>query len=130
MDYVKWTQNQLGIKFPKVYMEFINSEYINNNSIFINDEMIKIRKFLSTRISDKENIINEYRENESLMLEGVVPIAVTEYEDYICLYYNDHRELEPRVILWCYELAVEDIYEAMFEVANSVEEFIKMLIRK
>lgn len=125
MDDIKKIENQFNIKFPKAYVELINSEYIEYKNILVvlENENIKIKKFLSIESCDKENIIDEYSENKNLMLEGIIPIAITEYDDYICLYYIDSRDVEPKVIFWSYELAMEDLHEGIFEIANSFAEF-------
>ena len=101
-------EKRLNIKFPKEYVDFINNiDDINGKKIILLDEEenIVIKNFLSLDEEIEDSIIEIYNEYRSIMLEGVIPIATTEDEDYICLYYETDRENLPEVILWSYELA-------------------------
>ena len=121
----------LNIKFPKEYVDFINNmDAINSKKIILLDEEenILIKNFLSLNEDIEDSIIQVYNEYRSIMLEGVIPIATTEDEDYICLYYETDRENLPKVILWSYELALDQYGEGMFPVSNSFSEFRKKLL--
>ncbi len=121
----------LNIKFPKEYIDFINNmDAINSKKIILLDEEenILIKNFLSLNEDIEDSIIQVYNEYRSIMLEGVIPIATTEDEDYICLYYEMNRENLPKVILWSYELALDQYGEGMFPVSNSFSEFEKKLL--
>lgn len=121
----------LNIKFPKEYIDFINNmDAINSKKIILLDEEenILIKNFLSLNEDIEDSIIQVYNEYRSIMLEGVIPIATTEDEDYICLYYETDRENLPKVILWSYELALDQYGEGMFPVSNSFSEFEKKLL--
>lgn len=124
-------ERRLNIKFPKEYIDFINNmDAINSKKIILLDEEenILIKNFLSLNEDIEDSIIQVYNEYRSIMLEGVIPIATTEDEDYICLYYEMNRENLPKVILWSYELALDQYGEGMFPVSNSFSEFGKKLI--
>ena len=124
-------EKRLNIKFPKEYIDFINNmDAINSKKIILLDEEenILIKNFLSLDEEIEDSIIQIYNEYKSIMLEGVIPIATTEDEDYICLYYDTDRENSPKVILWSYELALDQFGEGMFSVSNSFVEFIKKLL--
>ena len=124
-------EKRLNIKFPKEYIDFINNmDDINSKKIILLDkeENILIKNFLSLNEDIEDSIIQIYNEYRSIMLEGVIPIATTEDEDYICLYYETDRENLPKVILWSYELALDQYGEGMFPVSNSFSEFRKKLL--
>ena len=124
-------EKRLNIKFPKEYIDFINNiDAINSKKIILLDEEenILIKNFLSLNEDIEDSIIQVYNEYRSIMLEGVIPIAATENEDYICLYYETDRENLPKVILWSYELALDQYGEGMFSVSNSFSEFRKNLL--
>ena len=124
-------EKRLNIKFPKEYIDFINNmDAINSKKIILLDEEenILIKNFLSLNEDIEDSIIQVYNEYRSIMLEGVIPIATTEDEDYICLYYEMYRENLPKVILWSYELALDQYGEGMFPVSNSFSEFRKRLL--
>ena len=124
-------EKRLNIKFPKEYIDFINNiDAINNKKIILLDEEedILIKNFLGLDERREDSIIQIYNEYKNIMLEGVIPIAATEYEDYICLYYDINRENEPKVILWSYELALDQFGEGMFSISKSFSEFEKKLI--
>lgn len=124
-------EKRLNIKFPKEYIYFIsNMNAINSKKIILLDEEenILIKNFLSLNEEIEDSINEIYNEYKGIMLEGVIPIATTEDEDYICLYYDADRESSPKVILWSYELALEQFGEGMFYVSNSFGEFIKKLL--
>ena len=124
-------EKRLNIKFPKEYIDFINNmDAINSKKIILLDEEenILIKNFLSLNEDIEDSIIQVYNEYRSIMLEGVIPIATTEDEDYICLYYEKDRENLPKVILWSYELALDQYGEGMFPVSNSFGEFGKKLL--
>lgn len=124
-------EKRLNIKFPKEYIDFINNmDAINSKKIILLDEEenILIKNFLSLNEDIEDSIIQVYNEYRSIMLEGVIPIATTEDEDYICLYYETDRENLPKVILWSYELALDQYGEGMFPVSNSFSEFRKKLL--
>ena len=121
----------LNIKFPKEYVDFINNmDAINSKKVILLDEEenILIKNFLSLNEDIEDSIIQVYNEYRSIMLEGVIPIATTEDEDYICLYYETDRENLPKIILWSYELALDQYGEGMFPVSNSFSEFEKKLL--
>ena len=124
-------EKRLNIKFPKEYVDFINNiDAINDKKIILLDEEenIVIKNFLSLNEEIEDSIIQIYNEYRSIMLDGVIPIATTEDEDYICLYYETDRENLPEVILWSYELALDQYGEGIFSVSNSFSEFIKKLL--
>ena len=120
-------EKKLNIKFPKEYMDFVNN--ISNNKKIIlldNGENILIKHFLSLN-EEEDSIVKTYNEFKDVMLEGIIPIAVTGDEDYICMYYEINREKSPKVILWSYELALENRQEGIFIISNSFIEFIQKL---
>lgn len=124
-------EKRLNIKFPKEYIDFINNtDAIMGKKIILLDEEenMLIKNFLCLNEDIDESIIQVYNEYRSIMLEGVIPIAITEDEDYICLYYETDRENLPKVILWSYELALDQYGEGMFPISNSFSEFERKLL--
>lgn len=125
-----YIEKRLNIKLPKEYIDFINNinKFNNKKIILLDDEEdILIKKFFTLDNKIEENVFQIYNEYRNIMLEGVIPIAETEYKDYICLYYDIDREKSPKIIFWCYELALEKLGEGMFSISNSFNEFEKKL---
>lgn len=132
MNDLIYIENMLSIKFPKEYKDFIHSNTYSDMkdiSVKCDEEIIDIRKFLTLDINDESGIIEVYNENRSLMLEGLIPIAETMDDDYICLYYDSDRRLEPQIIQWIYDLAVEKRENGVFMLFHSFNEFILNLHR-
>lgn len=130
MHNIKDVEKLLNISFPQKYVEFINSNIKGfdktSYNLSIENEKIAIEKFLPIVGDDSETVYSAYCENRNLMLNGIIPIASAEYDDYICLYYND-KNYDPKVIFWSYELAIENVHEGIFNISNSFEEFLKLL---
>lgn len=119
-------EKRLNIKFPKEYINFINNiNKIKNKNITLldDDENILIKYFLSLDEESEDSIVKVYSKYRNMMLDGVIAIAETEDEDFICLYYDTNREISPKVILWIYELALDEFGEGMFHISNSFCEF-------
>ncbi|AQR93148.1 SMI1/KNR4 family protein [Clostridium saccharoperbutylacetonicum] len=134
MKNIEEVEKSLNIKFPDEYIKFIddiNKEHTSKEIMLLDDdENIIIKDFLYIDTDCENSVVQIYNEYRSLMLEGIIPIATTEYEDYICLYYDVDRETSPKVILWCYELAVEELGKGMFTIGNTFKEFIEKLDAK
>lgn len=59
----------------------------------------------------------------------IVPIAETDYDDYICLYYRENMK-KPSIVYWDYELALENSEEGILFLFDSMYEFETKLIQK
>jgi hypothetical protein len=96
MKNIEEVEKSLNIKFPDEYIKFIdniNKEHtIKEIMLLDDDENIIIKDFLYIDTDCENSVVQIYNEYRSLMLEGIIPIATTEYEDYICLYYDVDRE--------------------------------------
>ncbi|MGL5151436.1 MAG: SMI1/KNR4 family protein [Clostridium sp.] len=129
MHDIEDVEKLFNISFPQKYIDFINSnsKYIDkiNYTIKLKNEKIIIKKFLPIVGDTMETVYSAYCENRDLMLEGIIPIANAEYDDYICLYYKEENCV-PKVILWSYELAIEDINEGIFHISDSFEQFLDL----
>lgn len=114
------------IKFPEEYKRLYQSdfkEFSNRLEIHVNDDVFRICKFLSAiEISD---ILVEFYDFWGY---DIVPIAETDYEDYICLYYKENRK-NPSIVYWNYELALENSTEGITFLYGSMHEFITNIIK-
>lgn len=123
LDNIEKKQN---IKFPEEYKRLYQSNFkgfSNSLEIHINDDVFSIRKFLSAiEISD---ILMEFYDFWGY---DIVPIAETDYEDYICFYYKENAE-NPSIIYWNYELALENSAEEITFLYDSMHEFIINIIK-
>lgn len=59
----------------------------------------------------------------------IVPIAETDDDDYICLYYRENMK-NPSIVYWNYELALENPEEGILFLYDSMYEFETKLIQK
>ena len=123
LDIIEKKQN---IKFPEEYKRLYQSdfkEFSNRLEINVNDDVFRICKFLSAiEISD---ILAEFYDFWGY---DIVPIAETDYEDYICLYYKENRK-NPSIVYWNYELALENSTEGITFLYGSMHEFITNIIK-
>ena len=123
LDIIEKKQN---IKFPEEYKRLYQSdfkEFSNRLEIHVNDDVFRICKFLSAiEISD---ILAEFYDFWGY---DIVPIAETDYEDYICLYYKENRK-NPSIVYWNYELALENSTEGITFLYGSMHEFITNIIK-
>lgn len=84
--------------------------------IHAGDEVFHIRKFLTaTEIND---VLEEFYD---FFGYDIIPIAETDSDDYMCLYYKKNREC-PSVIYWDYELALINSEEAIFFLYDTMYE--------
>ena len=111
-----------NIKFPNKYKEL----YVSNfkelekcSEIYVGDEKIVITKFMNA--NEIISVIDEFYDYFGY---DIIPIAITEYDDYICFYYNTQT---PSIIYWNYELAVEKQNEAIFHLYKDFDEFVSEL---
>ena len=131
MQNISRLEKILHVKFPNDFiekMEFLMKKICNGNKLVINNPIgpVLIKKILEIDIEKEESIYRVYTQFRDLMKEGIIPIADAGYDDYICLYFMD-RKLPPKVILWCYERALENIDYAIFPLADSLKEFIERI---
>lgn len=85
--------------------------------------MFCINKFLnSVEIND---VLEEFYD---FFGYDIVPIAKTDYDDYICLDYRRNVE-KPSIIYWNYELALENSEEGILFLYDNIHEFANKLKR-
>ncbi len=90
-------EKRYNIKLPKEYKQFYQYAIKEiNNKVELN-----IQKFLT--VSEINDILEEYYD---FFGYDIIPIAETDYGDYICLYYKRNTQ-NPSIIYWDYELAAE-----------------------
>lgn len=127
-------EKYLNIKIPKSYIKWFSEtkDYRRHNSIILRSEHGEfiVKQWLDIKYEGLNSIGEIYTESRDQLLEGIVPIAFTDIDDYICLFYSNGRHQEPSIILWDYELALEELEEGLFHIANDFLEFTKMLIFK
>lgn len=123
LDNIEKKQN---IKLPKEYKKLYQSNFKeigNEVKIYAGSDIFSIRKFLTaTEIND---ILDELY---NFFGYDIIPIAETDYEDYICLDYRDDME-SPTIIYWNYELASEDLTEGTVLLYNNMHEFLVDVIK-
>lgn len=127
MNNIKLIENELNIILPESLKSFLMANPLKDKrcKLVLKDEIIIINKFLG--FESEDSICSEKRLYGDLLDYDTIPIAITEYDDLICLYYES-KDKEPKVVYFSYELALEDINESLFDVAISFEEFCKMLV--
>ena len=119
-------EKKQNIKFPEEYKRLYQSDFkeFNNRLEFhVNDDVFRIYIFLS--VAEINNLLEEFYDFWGY---DIVPIAETDYEDYICLYYRENRE-NPSIIYWNYELALENSTEGITFLFSSLNEFIANTIK-
>lgn len=120
-------EKKQNIKFPEEYKRLYQSnfkEIDNRIEIHVGDDVFCISKFLTTtEISD---ILKEYYD---FFGYDIVPIAETDEDDYICLYYRENMK-KPLIVYWNYELALENPEEGILFLYDSMYEFETKLKQK
>ena len=122
LDYIEKKQN---IKLPEEYKQLYQSsfkEFGSRLEIHVNEDIFCIIKFLSA--SEINDTLDEFYD---FFGYDIVPIAETEYEDYICLNYRDNAK-NPTIIYWDYELVLEGSTEGISVLYGSIHEFITNLL--
>lgn len=127
MNNIKSIETELKIILPESLKSFLMTNPLKDTRcrLVLKDEIIMINKFLGHE--GEENISSEKRLHGDLLDYDTIPIAVTEYDDLICLYYESDDK-EPKIVYFSYELALEDINESLFDIAINFEDFCKMLV--
>lgn len=59
----------------------------------------------------------------------IVPVAETDDDNYICLYYKENMK-KPSIVYWNYELALENPEEGILFLYDSIYEFETKMIKK
>lgn len=124
-------EKDLLIRFPSGFgekMDDISKKINSGDQLVLNTEMgaISVLNVLDFDSEKEASIFQIYTEFRDLMKDGTVPIINVGYDDYICLYFVG-RTLPPKIILWCYERALESVDYAMFPLTDTFEEFVEKL---
>lgn len=118
-------EKKQNIKFPEEYKRLYQSDFkeISNREIHIGTDVFCISKFLTT--TEIDDMLEEFYD---FFGYDIVPIAETDYDDYICLYYREDRG-NPTIVYWNYELAlvnpeegISSLYDSMYEFENVLKE--------
>lgn len=127
MNGLEEIEKKQNIKFPEEYKRLYQSEFNNIDSsveIHAGDDVFCIRKFL-TAIEIHE-VLEEFYD---LFGYDIVPIAETDDDNYICLYYRENTK-SPSIIYWNYELALENPEECILFLYDSIYGFETKLMQK
>lgn len=114
-------EKKQNIVFPSEYKTLYNHKFAilkERHPICVNDDVFNISRFLL--LSEINLLIDEFYD---ILGYDIIPIAETDYEDYICLYYKDSRE-KPSVVYLNYELAMEGDSEAVQVLYGSLSELL------
>lgn len=113
-------EKKQNIRLPERYKQLYQSNFrdISGRSIVqTNEEEFHIKKFLTVT-----EIIHALDEFYVLWGYDIVPIAEDKWEDYICLYYKNSRNV-PTVVYWDCDLALENPDDAVSYLYESIEKF-------
>ena len=114
-------EKKQNIKFPEVYKKIYKSglkEMTKRLEIYVDDEVFRIRKFLTA--AEINEILEEFFD---FFGYDIIPIAETDFDDYICLCYRENTK-NPSIIHWNYELALENPEEGISFLYGSINEFL------
>lgn len=117
-------EKKQNIKLPIEYIKLYESNFsrINSNAkIQLGKNIFSIQRFLYAN-----EIIDALDENYNFWGYDFIPIAETNYTDYICLYYKKSRD-KPTIVYWNYELALEDPDDCISFLYNNIHEFLSNL---
>ena len=109
-----------------LYRTSYQSDFINFNGrreIHVNDDSFVIQKILS--VDEINKLLDEFYDFWGY---DIVPIAETDNEDYICLFFKENGK-NPSVIYWNYELALEDSSEGITTLYDNVGDFLHDLMK-
>ena len=113
-------EKKQSIKFPEEYKRLYQSDFKNINNrieIQIEDDVFCINKFVSA--NEINDVLQEFFD---FFGYDIVPVAVTDCDNYICLYYRENMR-NPSVVYWNYELALENPQEGILFLYDSMREF-------
>lgn len=134
MQNIRLFEENYNIKFPTSYIQFVlSNNYIENKKYkFIMDDgghlSSVVLSFLSLNEQGKDYILNVCKEEKHLEPNNIIPIARTDWDfDFICLYFENGRNQEPKIIYFSFDLYYESLEDAIFYVANTFDEFIPKL---
>lgn len=120
---LKSIEKKQNIILPPRYKNLYQSDFKeieDRRNICTNEETIRISKFLNAE--EMNNIIEEFYDFWSY---DIIPIAETEYDDYVCLFYRKNS-FDPSVIYWDYDLATVCSEDAIFCLYDNIEEFFQI----
>lgn len=123
-------EKHMNIKLPREYKDFIEYNIFEMNSknlIKLRGKDINIKVFLSFDIDDEFYILKIYNEDRDILLDDLIPFAITEFDEYICLDYKNGRDVSPRVVYYDTELAIQNPSNAVFDISDSFKEFLKLI---
>lgn len=124
MFILKSIEKKQNIILPSLYKDLYQSNFKEIDgrlNICTNEEIIRISKFLNAE--EMNNIIEEFYDFWSY---DIIPIAETEYNDYICLFYRENL-FNPSIIYWDYDLAMVSEEDAIFYLCDNIEELFSKL---
>lgn len=121
---LKNIEKKQNIKFPIEYKRLYQSDFkeIDNKfEIRVGNDVFYISEFL--KAAEINDILEEFYD---FFGYDIIPIAKTNYDDYICLDYRKNIE-KPSIIYWNYEIALENPEEGTLFLYNNIHEFANKL---
>lgn len=112
-------EKKQNIRFPDKYKEAYSSNFIELercSNIYIDNEKIVIKKFMNA-----DEIMSAIDEFYDYFGYDIIPIGITEYDDYICFYYKTQA---PCIIYWNYELTAESPNEGIVYLYKDFDTFV------
>ena len=129
-DNVRKYEDKLKIEFPKKYKKIAikyQGGYPNKEAFDTKLEKEKVfGNLLSFNGDEDDDLLITYEEIKSRLVSGVVPFAADPFGNYICFKYNQSNH-EPSIVFWDHEFGDKSSEEALSEICDSFEEFLKKL---
>ncbi len=131
IDTIRKVEGIFSVKFPIEYINLITKYHGSRPSPniikFSDNSSETLESFLSFDSKDDDYIEWFYKDNRHLFLDDIVPFGTTKYIDLICFDYRNGRDVDPSIVYWNYDLALEDITESIFPICDSFAEFLLKL---
>ncbi|MBL1227057.1 SMI1/KNR4 family protein [Enterococcus sp. BWR-S5] len=122
-------ENQLKIKFPKDYIEVVESNdgaYPSLHAFSMNSQEEMLNNLLSFSEAPYINILTTFENMSDRLVDGIIPFGEDAGGNLICF---DYRSSEvPTVVFWDHEIAGGgELEKAITSICNNFTEFLNML---
>ena len=117
-------EKKQNVKFPEEYKTLYQSNFKEIDSrieICVGEDRFCINKFLNA--IEINEVLEEFYD---FFGYDIIPIAETDYDDYICLYYKKNKDI-PSIVHWNYELALENAEEGILLLYDNMHDFKNVL---
>jgi hypothetical protein len=132
LDDMRKVEEQLGIRFPGIYVEII----LKYHPIRVSPHVlclpgvrdIVLTDFASFHPESEHGlyILQIYEYIKDRLVDHVYPFADETSGDCLCFDYREGKE-EPKIVLWDHEEAAIDKENGLFPVCDSFEELLELL---